>query len=244
MISKLLFVVASVASSAVMSDAFLTAHFFVDCGTTTERTSMVGGTASGSGMSYCYQAQGDGYYYTAPFQTYAFEGDDWNICWGFNSDYDRVPDTACSNSAACTDISTSVQNGFVDAANMQMSGFSLDINGYAEGGVVTPVADSMMECRSFDGNYYTIGCVAEVNTDRLEGGQAMGDGNYYARCKPDETSWTGGEWDVIFYEDSACSVQSATDYGNWNKYCGSASTVTQSVVVTALSIAAALKTVF
>merc|ERR1719160_1216742 len=111
------------------------------------------------------------------------------------------------------------------AANMQMIGYNLD-TGFAEGGDITPVADSMMECRSFDGNYYTIGCVAEVNTDLVEGGQAMGDGNYYARCKPDETrGWYGGEWDVVFYDDSACSVQSATDYGNSNKYCGSASTV-------------------
>lgn len=213
--SKFLLVVAAAAASVQVSEAFLTSHFVVNCGQTTDEVT-------------CWQDPESENYFVAPQDVFAWKGEDLSQCYTFGSSYDPETSdgqTMCAQTPnICSDITNTWSTLYSSAANV--------VNGAYE--------VRYLGCSQHDETVYQLRCASsgpQVNPSS-EGG--------YDLCNP-SGSWGTATWYLYFAastSDCLAGTYSAVSYDYYSGSCGSASTVTRSVLVTILSIAAALKTVF
>lgn len=226
MLSKCLVVAA--AALMPVSQAFLTSHFFVDCGSeSTIETS----------TQYCYYDQDDGNYYTAPRLVVAYEGDDFLSCYTDANLYASDGQFDCEDATGntvCTDITSTWTNLYTSAANVQYT-----LNG--------PELTSTLYlgCDTHDETTYQLLCHAQTPTET----NTYNNDNSYMYCAPDGSLGTTGRgtWSVAFYDSGTCqssayAIEASLTYES--ESCGDASTVTQSALVTILSLVVALKAVF
>jgi len=214
-----------------VSQAFLTSHFFVDCGDD---------TTFDSDSQYCFYDASDNQYYTSPTTVIAYDGADWLECYGDAADFRThgglYECTDNTGRVTCEDKTSIWTTNYQQAANVQ----------YINGAYVTNPdgTQGTLGCDVDDQTTYQIFCHAQSPTDT----DAI-DTNGYAYCAPDSSRSyysTSGTWFVAFYDANTCQNTAAATVASIDfdsQYCGDASTVTQSVFVMVISLVAALKAV-